>query len=349
VTSSGAESSLQVVLLAGGSGTRFWPLSRAGRPKQFLPLGGPEPLLVETWKRVRRLVAANDIWVIAPKSLAAKIRQALPSLGRSRLVLEPSPRDTAPAIALGCATIARREPDAVVAIFPTDHVVRDREAFARSVRSAVRAARQGALVCLGIRPDRPATGFGYLKCAERPRGTRPVKVERFVEKPGEARARGFVESGRYLWNAGMFVWQVDRFLEELAATAPRVRRAVDGHLDGKAGAWGRAPKISVDYAVMEKASRVEVVPLDAGWDDVGSWAAAARLREEARGKPGPHVLIDSESSIVFGDRRLVALVDVPDVVVVDTDDALLVVPRERAERVREVVRELQRTRRKTLL
>ena len=345
----GAKPGLQIVLLAGGSGTRFWPLSRTDHPKQLLPLRGKEPLLVETWKRVRRLAPAKDIWVIAPRSLSAKVRKALPGLGRSRLVVEPSPRDTAPAIALGCATLSRRDRDAVVAVFPTDHVVRDLDAFTRSVRSAVRAARTGALVCLGIRPDRPATGFGYLKCAERPRGTRPVGVERFVEKPGAASARRFVDSGRYLWNAGMFVWRVDRFLEELATRAPRVRRAVEGHLDGKAGAWGRAPKVSVDYAVMEKATRVEVVPLDAGWDDVGSWAAAARLREEARGKPGPHVLIDSEGSVVFGDRRLVALVDVPGVVVVDTDDALLVVPRERAERVREVVRELQRTKRKETL
>jgi len=349
VTPKGTEPGLQVVLLAGGSGTRFWPLSRTDHPKQFLPLGGHAPLMVETWKRVRRLVPAKNIWVVAPERLAAKVRKTLPSLGRSRLILEPSPRDTAPAIALGCATLWRRNPDSVVAVFPTDHVVRNLDAFARSVGSAVRAARTGALVCLGIRPDRPATGFGYLKCAERPRGIRPVTVESFVEKPRAARARRFVNSGKYLWNAGMFVWRVDRFLEELAASAPRVRRAVEGHLDGRSSAWGRAPKISVDYAVMEKASRVQVVPLDAGWDDVGSWAAAARLVEEARRKPGPHVLIDSEGSVVFGDRRVVALVDVPGVVVVDTEDALLVVPRERAERVREVVQELQRTRRKETL
>ena len=346
MTPKGTEPGLQVVLLAGGSGTRFWPLSRTDHPKQFLPLGGHAPLMVETWKRVRRLVPAKNIWVVAPERLAAKVRKTLPGLGRSRLILEPSPRDTAPAIALACATLSRRDPESVVAVFPTDHVVRDGAAFARSVRSAVRAARAGGLICLGIRPDRPATGFGYLECATRPRGSRAVKVKSFVEKPGAARARKFVESGRYLWNSGMFVWRVDRFLEELTKTAPRVLRAVEAHLDGKTAAWGRGPKTSVDYAVMEKASRVEVVPLDAGWDDVGSWAAAARLREAARPKPGPHVLIDSEGSVVFGDRRLVALVDVPGVVVVDTDDALLVVPRERAERVREVVRELQRTRRK---
>jgi len=343
----GAE--LHVLLLAGGSGTRFWPLSRSRRPKQFLALGGREALIVETWKRVRRLVDPARIRVLAPSALAAAVRRALPELPRSGLIVEPSPRDTAPALALGCATIARRDPSAVAAVFPTDHVVRDVPAFLRSVRVAVRAAESGALVCLGVRPDRPATGFGYLNCARVPRGVRPVPVRRFVEKPDPARARRFLRSGRYLWNAGMFVWRVDRFLGELERTAPRVLRAVDGHLEGRAGAWARAPRISVDYAVMERASRVEVVPLDAGWDDVGSWDAAARLRAASGAGAGGHVLIDSEGSVVFADRRVVALVDVPGVVVVDTEDAVLVVARDRAERVREVVRALERSGRRNLL
>jgi mannose-1-phosphate guanylyltransferase len=265
------------------------------------------------------------------------------------VIVEPAPRDTAPAIALGCATLARSDPSAVVAVFPTDHVVRDVRAFCRSVRAAVRAAEGGALVCLGIRPDRPATGFGYLKCARVPRGIRPVPVERFVEKPDPARARRFLRSGRYLWNAGMFVWRGDRFLEALAVTAPRVHRAVKQHLEGRSGAWARAPKISVDYAVMERAARVEVVPREAGWDVGGGWVGAARRRPASGSAPGGHVLIDSEGSVVFADRRVVALVDVPGVVVVDAEDAVLVVSRHRAERVREVVRTLERDRRRSLL
>jgi mannose-1-phosphate guanylyltransferase/mannose-6-phosphate isomerase len=289
------------------------------------------------------------IRVVAPRALVGAIRRELPELRSANLIVEPSPRDTAPAIALGTATVLREDPDAVVAVFPTDHVIRDAAAFVRSVRVAVKAAERGALVCLGVKPDRPATGFGYLKCARAPRGARAVEVEQFVEKPDAVRARRYLRSGRYLWNAGMFVWRADRFLEELSTTAPQVKRAVLSCLDGRARAWSRAPKVSVDYAVMENATGVEVVPLDAGWDDVGSWEAAARLHDEAGSGRGDHVLIDSEGSVVFGQGRVVALIDLPGVVVVDTEDALLVVPRDRAERVREVVRTLQRGRRKRLL
>ena len=337
------------MLLAGGSGTRFWPKSRAARPKQFLALAGRRSLLVETWRRVRRLAPARRIRVIAPAGLAGDIRRMLPELDRRNLVLEPSPRDTAPAIGLACATLAKSDPAAVAAIFPTDHVVRDAGAFVRSVRAAAREAARGHLVCLGIKPDRPATGFGYLRCAAVPRGLQAVDVDRFVEKPDGARARRFLRSGRYLWNAGMFVWRVDRFLQELQSTAPAIRRAVDGHLAGRKGAWSRATRLSVDYAVMERAAGVKVVPLDAGWDDVGSWEAAARLLGEAGLLDRHHVLVDSPDSVVFGEDRLVALVGAPGLTVVDTPDALLVVSNECSQRVREVVQELRRRRRGDLL
>ncbi len=332
---------LHVVLLAGGSGTRFWPASRRERPKQFLALDGSEPLLLRTWRRARRLAPAGRIWVVAPRHLADGVRALLPSLRAENLVVEPSPRDTAPAIALASAVVERREPGAVVAILPTDHVIRDVERFAAAVEVAAEAARGGRLVCLGIRPDRPATGFGYLRCAARPRSGAAVAVERFVEKPDRARARRFLRSGEYLWNGGMFVWRAARFLAELRERAPAVARPVERHLDGIGGAWTRATKLSVDYAVMEKASDVVVVPLDAGWDDVGSWAAAARLREESGGAPDPrHVLIDSPGTVVFGEGRTVAVVGVPGVVVVESEGGILVVGRERSEDVREVVKRL---------
>ncbi len=340
---------LQVVLLAGGSGTRFWPASRCDRPKQFLALAGRRPLLVETWRRVRRLVPASRIRVVAPPPLVEGITSLLPGLPPGNLIVEPSPRDTAPAIALACASLARDHPRSVAAVFPTDHVILDDAAFLASVRRAAAAAERGALVCLGVKPNRPATGFGYLRCASRPRAGAAVDVERFVEKPDAGRARAFVRSGRYLWNAGMFVWRVDRFLDELARTAPAIRRAVDGVLGGRPRAWSRAPRLSVDYAVMEKARDVRVVPLEAGWDDVGSWEAAARLRAEAGLAAGDEVLVDSPGSAVFGGDRLVAVVGVPGVSVVDTPDAVLVVSNEGSERVRSVVEELRRRRRRDLL
>jgi mannose-1-phosphate guanylyltransferase/mannose-6-phosphate isomerase len=345
----GKASRFHAVLLAGGSGTRFWPLSRATRPKQFLSLAGRRPLIVETWRRMRRLASPRRRWVVAPAALEQDVRRALPGLARDRLILEPSPRDTGPAVGLACATVALTDPGAIVGIFPTDHVIREEDAFLAAVRVAERAASGGALVCLGIKPDRPATGFGYLKCSLRPRGGRAVAVERFVEKPDEARARRFLRSGKYLWNAGMFVWRAARFLDELGRTAPAILRAVRGHLDGRARAWGRATRLSVDYAVMEKAKDVKVVPLDAGWDDVGSWDAAGRLRAEAGLKEADHVLVDSAGSTIYGAGRLIAIVDLPGVAVVDTPDALLVVSRSSSEKVRRVVDELRKRGRRDLL
>lgn len=340
---------LHVVLLAGGSGTRFWPYSRTDRPKQFVALAGPDSLLRQTWQRARRLVSPTRLWVVAPRRLESAVRAELPGLRRDRLLLEPTPRDTAPAIALAALAVRAADPRAVMAVLPTDHAVADAAAFDAAVRAAAAAAADGALVCLGVRPDRPATGFGYLECARAPRGPAAVPVTRFVEKPDAARARRFVRGGRHLWNAGMFVWRPEAFLAEAARVAPDVHDPVERYFGGSSRAWARARKASVDFAVMENARGVAVVALDAGWDDVGSWDAAARLTPAA-GAAGPsRVLVGSAGSAVFGGPRLVAVVDVPDVVVVDTPDALLVVARGSAERVRDVVAGLRERGREDLL
>jgi len=328
---------VHVVLLAGGSGTRFWPLSRVKHPKQFLPLAGRQSLLRDTWDRARKLAPAARIWVVAPRALAPAVRRELPGLRSDRLIAEPSPRDTAPAIAFACAVVARHDPSATTVILPCDHVIGDVAAFARAVGAAARAARRGALVCLGVTPDRPATGFGYLKVAARPRKLAATPVLQFVEKPDATRARRFVRSGRYLWNGGMFVWRVDRFLGELARVAPKVHRAADAAARGSRSSWLQAPRISIDYALMEKADGVAVVPLDAGWDDVGSWDAAARRAASGAAGGGARVLIGSDGAAVFGGKRLVAIVDLPGVVVVDTNDALLVVARSSSEKMKSVV------------
>jgi mannose-1-phosphate guanylyltransferase/mannose-6-phosphate isomerase len=337
------------VLLAGGSGTRFWPASRAARPKQFLPLDGKTPLLVSTWRRALRLASPESIWVVAPAHLAKAVTAMLPDIDPANLVVEPSPRDTAPAITLACAAVADRFPDATVGVFPSDHVIRDSTRFVRAIRVAAAAAGEGALVCLGTRPNRPATGFGYLRCGEPPRTDRAVPVARFVEKPDAARAARFLKSGQYLWNAGMFLWRADRFLEEVRRTAPGIHRAVGRFFSGDENAWQRAPRASVDFAVMEKARNVRAVELDAGWDDVGSWEAAARVRGAAAPSTRNAVLIDSPGAEVFGSERLVAVVDLPDVLVVDTDDAILVVPRGSGQRVKDVVERLKKRGRKELL
>lgn len=287
------------------------------------------------------------IWVVAPKALARAVRKELPDLRRGNLVLEPSPRDTAPAIALACEAVVRRDPDAVTAFFPTDHRVRDARAFAAAVRLSAAEARRGSLVCLGIRPDRPATGFGWLRVA-RARAGRAVDVERFVEKPDLARARRFVRSGRYLWNAGMFVWRADRFLEEMARTAPGIAASVRKAASGSAAAWRRAERKSVDYAVMEKARGVKVVPLDAGWDDVGSWDAVAALHADAP-LPDGVVAVDSPGTFALTTGRAVSVIGVPGVIVVETADAVLVVESGRSEEVRSVLRTYEARGRSDLL
>ena len=341
---------LHVVLLAGGSGTRFWPWSRRSRPKQLLPLAGDVPLILATWRRARRLVPPRRIWAVAPAELAPAVRRALPDLGKDRLIVEPQPRNTGPAVTLACMAVERAHPGALVALLPTDHLVRDADAFARAVEVAARRARQGALVCLGVTPDRPATGFGWLECARRPAAGRAVPVRRFVEKPDLARARRFLRSGRHLWNAGIFLWLSARFLSEAERVSPALVRAVRAHVEGRASAWGRSPRLSVDHAVMEAASGVEVVALDAGWDDLGSWDAAARWRESSSAGHEQVIRVDSEGSHVFSTgRRMTALVGVPGVIVVESDDALLVISRADAEKVRSVVETLQAKGTKALL
>jgi mannose-1-phosphate guanylyltransferase len=337
----GRSGALHVVLLAGGGGTRFWPWSTRRRPKQFLDLTGQGPLIDLAWRRARRLVPASRIWAVAPKALVGALHRALPELPASNVIVEPAPRDTGPAIGLACATVARRDPAAVVAVFPTDHVVRDLPAFVAAVRVAEAQARRGSLVCLGVRPDRPATGFGYLRCATKPRRGRATAVAAFVEKPDLARARRFVASGSYLWNGGMFVWRAARLLDELGRRAPETLAAVAGTVAGRRKCWEAATRRSIDYAVMEKAEGVAVVPLDAGWDDVGSWEAAAKLRDAGGRAAGRHVLVDSPGTTVFDDEGTTAVVGIPGAVVVRSGRAVLVVARDRAEEVRKVVEALR--------
>jgi mannose-1-phosphate guanylyltransferase len=341
----GVRGRFHVVLLAGGSGTRFWPASRASRPKQLLALGGDRTLLAQAWARLGRLARPSRMWVVAPRALVRAIRAELPGLRNDRLIVEPEPRDTAPAACLATEVVRRHDPSAIVGLFPTDHVVRDGRRFAEAVGAAVGAARDGALVCLGVRPTSPETRYGYLRTAAPPRRGRAVAVDRFVEKPDAATARRYVRSGRYLWNGGMFVWSAAAFLDEAARVAPDVVEPVVAHLDGRRSAWGRARRTSIDYAVMERARRVAVVPLDAGWDDVGSWDAAARLA----GPGDDGFVVDSPGTVVFSRGRAVAVVGVPDAVVVDTPDAVLVVARDAAERVREVIERLRRAGRTELL
>ena len=350
------------VIMAGGSGTRLWPLSRAERPKQLLDVvaedgGGAHSLLAEAFDRLRAVLPADRIWVCTAERYGELVRAALPELGADRLILEPVARDTANAVGLAAALVADVDPDAELAVVSADHVIRPVERFAAALSTAydLLAARPRALVTLGITPTSPATGFGYVHRGTATGVPGASEVAAFREKPDRATAEQYLASGEFVWNSGMFVWRARTVLDALAEHLPETAAGLDRVVAAQPGAARDAvlaevfptlPKISVDYAVLEPAAtepgRVLVVDLDVGWLDVGSWPAlAGTLGSDDAGNAlrGLSVLVDSARNIVFSDDpgHLVALVGVTDSVVVHTADVTMVCPVGEAERVKELL------------
>jgi mannose-1-phosphate guanylyltransferase len=353
------------VVMAGGSGTRFWPLSRAARPKQFLALGGGAPLLAETVARLPPLAGPERTFVVCGPVHAAAARALLPAVPPENVVVEPCARNTAPAIGLAALHVARRDPAGILAVLPSDHHVARPDLFRDALAAAARLAAQGLLATIGIRPSRAETGYGYLRAGEPlardPSGLLPAKVERFVEKPDRAIAEKYLADGRYLWNAGIFAFRADVLLEEIRASMPDLAERLDaiGAALGTpaydavlAEAFPRCPSQSIDYGVMERSSRIAVVPADFGWSDVGSFAALPEVRgADAAGNvvEGDALVVDGRDNVVLARDRLVAVVGVDGLVVVDAGDALLVCPKERAQDVKKAVDELRRRGREGLL
>ena len=346
-----SKTTLQPVLLSGGSGTRLWPLSRESHPKQFLPLAGNDTMLPATWKRVAAIADAAPIVVAGEDHrflVAEQLRQI--DAPAPAIVLEPVGRNTAPAIAAAAMQAMSGGADPLLLVLPSDHVVRDAQAFRAAVLAAVPAAVAGALVTFGIVPHAPEAGFGYIQ-AEPGDGVR--KVSRFVEKPDVETAQAYLDAGGYFWNSGMFLLRASRYLEELQRFRPAivdaVRRAFDGaardgdfiRLDAQAFAAG--PSDSIDYAVMEATDAAMVLPVDIGWNDVGSWSALWEVsQQDADGNAyhGDVIAIDSRNSYAWA-RRMVALVGVDDLVVVETDDAVLVARKDRVQQVKDLVGRLK--------
>ncbi|WP_256646567.1 mannose-1-phosphate guanylyltransferase/mannose-6-phosphate isomerase [Thermomonas paludicola] len=342
---------LQPVLLSGGSGTRLWPLSREAYPKQFLPLVGKDTMLQATWRRVAALADAAPI-VVAGEDHRFLVAEQLRQIGAPvpAIVLEPIGRNTAPAIAAAALQAMVAGTDPVLLVLPSDHVVRDDEAFRSAVRSAMPAAEAGALVTFGIVPSAPETGFGYIQ-AEPGEGVR--KVLRFVEKPDIATAQGYLRVGGYFWNSGMFLLRASRYLEELQRFRPEIVAAVRKAFDAASrdgdfirldkAAFADCPPDSIDYAVMEHTGAAMVLPVSIGWNDVGSWSALWNVSEQdadGNAHQGDVIAIDSRNSYAYA-RRLVALVGVDDLVVVETDDAVLVARKDRVQQVKDVVAQLK--------
>ncbi|MFZ5605631.1 MAG: mannose-1-phosphate guanylyltransferase/mannose-6-phosphate isomerase [Pseudomonadota bacterium] len=342
---------LQPVLLSGGSGTRLWPLSREAYPKQFLPLVGDDTLLQATWRRVAALADAAPI-VVAGEEHRFLVAEQLRQIGAPTpaILLEPVGRNTAPAIAAAALQAMAGGEDPLLLVLPSDHVVRDAAAFRAAVGAALPAAEVGRLVTFGIVPAAPETGFGYIQAAPG-EGVRPVL--RFVEKPDPATAQAYFEEGGYYWNSGMFLLRASRYLEELQRFRPDILASAraafaaatrDGdfiRLDK--AAFAACPADSIDYAVMEKTDAAAVLPVDIGWNDVGSWSALWEVSaQDADGNAhhGDVIAIDSRNSYAYA-RRLVALVGVDDLVVVETDDAVLVARKDRVQQVKDVVARLK--------
>lgn len=354
------------LILAGGAGTRFWPASRAARPKQMLPLLGGDPLLLETARRVLPLCGRDGagwsrLLVASGEHLAAPTARLLPELLGENLLIEPAARNTAPCIGWAAATVARRDPDAVLMVLPSDHHIADVDGFRAALDRAVDSARRGVITTIGIRPTHPETGYGYIEIegeGASSEGT-TLAARRFVEKPHRALAEEFLASGRYLWNAGMFFFRARDMLAAIKAHQPALaaglaeldRAAAQGSERAElARIFPALPSISVDKGVMEHLSELAVVPGDFGWSDIGSWQSAWELADkDPRGNASPPatVFIDARNNHVVdlreggGGRRVIALVGVEDLVVVETDDALLIVPRARAQDVKEVVEQLK--------
>jgi mannose-1-phosphate guanylyltransferase len=360
---------LYAVVPAGGSGTRLWPLSRAGNPKFLQALtGSPASLLQATVARIAPLSSPDATYVVTGTAHAAVVARQLPDLPDQNLLVEPSPRDSCPAIGLAAAVIARRDPDAVMGSFAADHLIQDEPAFLTAIRSAVAGARDGRLMTVGITPTHPETGYGYLQCGE-PIGIGGARaVVEFKEKPSHDVAVAYLTSGRHLWNASLFIWRVDVFLAELKRQQPFLYRSLVAIADSwgtprqdavLGEVWPTLPKISVDHAIMEGAAEVGLVatvPGDFGWTDVGNFdtlgQALARPKaggSDARGnvivgepKDSPVLLRDTRDTVVVAESgRLVATLGVSDLVVVDTPDAVLICARDRAQDIRALVDELK--------
>lgn len=347
------------VIIAGGAGTRFWPASTAARPKQFLALGpsSDEPLLVATVRRLRRLTDPARVVVATGAHLFDATRAALPELPVENILAEPAARNTAACIAWATRTIAERDPDATICVFPADHAIRDEDEFLATTQRAVALAASGRIVTIGLAPTRPETGYGYIEVGEHVAGHAGAHdVVRFVEKPTRDVAERFVSGHRHLWNGGMFFFPATRMVDAVRTRLPALAAGLDEIMatsgDARVGALGRVfpalPSISIDHGVMEHETDLAVVRGDFGWSDVGSWLTAWELSEkDARGNgvDDSAVLVDADRclvrSLATGDKRPIVLVGVEDLVVVETDDAVLVLKRDRAEDVKRAVEALK--------
>lgn len=348
------------VIMAGGIGSRFWPMSRVERPKQFLDfLGTGRSLIQQTFDRFATICPASNIYVVTNEMYAGQVKQQLPELDQRQILLEPDRRNTAPCIAFANHVIAQRDPQALIITAPSDHLVSDEEEFAKRMGIALaQAAKEDCLVTLGITPDRPDTGYGYIRFSEEAAPGQPEakRVRNFTEKPDHATAERFLASGEYLWNSGIFIWSLTSIRKAYAEHLPEM----DALFEQGAGAWGtpdepeaisriykECQSISIDYGILEKAGNVYVVASDFGWSDLGTWGSLyAQLPKDTNGNAGTSRTVrvyDGRNNMVHvQDDRLVVLQGLEDFIVVSTPDALLVCRKHDEQKIKGIVQELTR-------
>jgi len=348
-----------IVIIAGGKGERFWPQSRAHRPKHLLPIVGTKPMLTQTLDRVRKIASPKNIFVITSEVQVEAVREVCKRLPAENIIAEPVGRDTAPAVALASAVIAGRDPQGVFAVLPADHVIHDGAAYEKDLLAAFEAARaEPVMVTIGIAPTEPATGFGYIQrdaLWKKFSGRSVYRVKRFVEKPKLDVAESYLKSGDYVWNAGMFVWSVPVVEKALAEFAPKlheglapVREALAKKRPLEAAlkkAYPKLDKISVDYALLEKSTNVVVLPSSFDWDDVGAWPAVSRhYKKDASGNVtrGMALIESGANNIVFSaEGHLTAVIGADDLIVVHTADATLVVPKAKAQDIKVLLKRVE--------
>ena len=352
------------LIMAGGGGTRLWPMSRQARPKQVLPLVGENTLFEMAVKRLAPLFPPERILVVTVEAMAPELRAQAPELPPDNFIVEPEGRNTAPAIGLAALHIAARDPQASMAVLTADHYIADTKRFRAVLSAAYQVAAEGYIVTLGIKPHTPSTGFGYIEWGASEGivgGFEVFEAVAFTEKPDEEVARAYLDSGRYSWNSGMFVWQISRLMAELERQQPELCRHLatvgaelgsDAYDATLAQVWPTVEKISVDYAIMEGAHDVRVIPVDIGWSDVGSWASLLEVNEaDSDGNVimGREPLcLDTRDTLILSER-LVATIGLEDIIIVDTEDALLVCKREHAQDVKELVERLKQEQRNQYL
>ena len=347
--------SLFALIMAGGGGTRLWPESRSALPKQFISLFGEQSLIQITFDRIVPLIPPERVLVVTGRRYVDEIQRQLPQLPLNNIIAEPDGRNTAPAIGLGAVHLRRRDPDAVMAVLTADHIMRKEQAFRAALEAAARAAAAGRLLTLGITPAGPEIGYGYIERGEALEAGGDERyatyhVNSFREKPDRATAEKFVNSGRFFWNSGMFIWRVRDILSEMERQLPDLYAALTeietglGTTDEVATtgrAWSTITPISIDYGVMEGAEKVAVLPVDPGWNDVGSWSAVYEESQGSRASEnvvqgGEHLALDTSGCLIRA-KKLVATIGLQDLVIIDTEDALFISPRSEAQQVKTLV------------